>query len=166
MARKEVTVVLVDGGQEKEFLVRAMPMSQLEDWILRASLLLATKDIDPASLPSVAGDSEGAPVLNFAAIAKVGMSLLGTLSYDKVKPLYAELLTCISVISNGDIIRLDARNVDVHIDDVMTMLKLRKEAVTVNVSFFDFGNLLKSMMTAVKGALPSSMQTSQESQES
>ena len=131
--RKEKTVILNDRGNELTFKVREMPATQLESWLLRAGLLLAGT-----------GAFDGKDVTNAnEAIAKAGavlsnggISALASLDYIKVQPLLDELLGCCIRTDAGVEQRLTPDTVDGIIEDVKTLFALRKEALSVNLSFF------------------------------
>lgn len=143
MARKEITIGILDGGVEKSFRIRQMPVTKLEAWIAQTLLLVGNSEMDPALL------SGGAAT---AGMASMGMKALANVSYEKAKPLYDELLSCCAVVIEGNFHDLSMDNADVHIEDVKTLFKLRMEAAKLNFDFFDFGGLSKLVMEKMTAA--------------
>ena len=141
MARKEITIGINDGGFEKSFRIRQMPATKLEAWIAQALLLVGHSDIDPAAF---SGSTD--------SMATAGMKALSSVSYEKAKPLYDELLGCCAIVAEGIFHDLSLANADMHIEDVKTLFKLRMEAAKLNFDFFDFGALSKSMMEKMTAA--------------
>lgn len=141
MARKEITLSIVDGDVEKSFRIRQMPATKLEAWIAQALLLVGHADIDPSAF---AGSTD--------SMASAGMKALSGVSYEKAKPLYDEMLGCCAIVVDGTFHELSVSNADLHIEDVKTLFKLRMEAAKLNFDFFDFGALSKSMMAKMTAA--------------
>lgn len=141
MARKEITIGIVDGQTEKQFRIRQMPVTKLEAWIAQALLLAGNVELGASVFT---GGSENLPA--------AGMKALASLSYEKAKPLYDELLGCCAIIVAGTFHELSLDNADVHIEDVKTLFKLRMEAAKLNLDFFDFAALSKSMMEKMTAA--------------
>ena len=118
-----------------------MPATKLEAWIAQALLLVGHSDIDPTAFSG-----------NMDSMATAGMKALSSVSYEKAKPLYDEMLECCSIHIEGITHNLSMANADLHIEDVKTLFKLRMEAAKLNFDFFDFGALSKSMMEKMTAA--------------
>lgn len=139
MARKEITITLDDRGNQLTFKIKEMPARKLEQWIIRAVLLLAGGGVE---LPDGADIETAAQKLmgnGASAIAKA----LGGLEYEKAEPLLDDLLTCCHKVidERGNTIALLPETVDAQIEDVRTLFTLRLEALKVNFSFFGDGGL-------------------------
>lgn len=155
--RKINYITLQDGGEGKTFQVQQMSALHLESWINRLLIMLAGKDgtqkmLSKADFNSLASKLKGGianvenQFTNLPVEKVIGniLSLLGSLDYEKVEPLYNELLTCCAYVPNPDnrtfINPLDVQNVDAIISDVKTLYMLRLEALKINFSFFAGGD--------------------------
>jgi hypothetical protein len=130
--RAEREIVLSDRGRELRFKIREMSATQLESWIMRALLLLG-----PA-LGRLDGEDVGLGEAARALRSK-GLGLLATIEYDKAKPLLDELLACCVRVDAGVSQVCTPTSVDGYVEDVRTLFQLRKEALTLNLSFFGQG---------------------------
>ena len=74
------------------------------------------------------------------------MKVLATMDYEKVEPLYNELIECCSFMSGNTEIQCSQDTIDAQITDVMNLYKLRLEALKINFSFFM--NVLQFQMQA------------------
>lgn len=152
--RKEKTVVLEDGGKQLSFVVRQMPATKLESWIIRVGLLLASSGVAGELLDEHKGDLDVEQVMH-AAVTLAGrgvkglLTALGRLDYDKVKPLLDDLLACCTL--KGNIEPLTPEIVDATIEDVRTLFKLQKEALAVNLGFFAIEKPLDSEASGSQG---------------
>ena len=127
MARKSIEIQLEDRGKELDFVISEMPATQLESWIIRATLL-------------VAGGFGGAPGdidLQKAAahLSERGLGLLSALSYEKAEPLLEEMLNCCQRKIDKHLEKCTSASVDGYIEDVTTLVKLRTEALKLNLGF-------------------------------
>ena len=112
--RKETTVTIEDRGRPLTFVIREMPATRLERWIIRAMLLLSGSE----GLEGLGGSVEGAGKF---------LSEHGILD---------ELLACCARTDAGVEQRCTPDTVDGYIDDVRTLFKLRVEAAKLNFGFF------------------------------
>lgn len=141
----EKRLITIDKGKDagKVFEVSQMPVSRLEKWSARALIVLFAGDI-PLELKDISA------VSNSAALAAGVLSGLGALDWEKVEPLYDELLSCISVVPDparpNVVVPLNASNLDAHIAEIGTIIKLRGEVLAVNLDFFGGENGLFSRM--------------------
>jgi hypothetical protein len=161
--RKSVEIKLEDRGHSHTFRVEEMPATRLESWIIRAVLLLAgplagrqNSHQSPGSAGEAGADDSSAGMgagVNPAGfdlkeagtfLAKNGLGALGRVDYDKAKPLLDELLgCCYRVVGNAEE-RCTPSNIDDHIKDVGNLLRLKAEALKVNLGFLGLGNLFTS----------------------
>lgn len=116
--RKENVVRLMDGGEEKTFKVRQMSATRGERFVFKFVMLLG-------------GEAE---------IEKMAdpYALLGALSskpFERVQELLDELIECISRVNGGIETQLTPDNADAFIEEPMTLMKLRVEAVKLNDFF-------------------------------
>jgi len=128
MARKELDITIDDDGRDrgKVFHLREMSAWQAERWAIRALLALSKAGAD------IGGAEPGAGVAAFAATS---FRALLSLDFADAEPLLIEMLECISI-------KPDPRNPNVvrallpeDIEEVATLIKLRKEVFTLHVGF-------------------------------
>ena len=141
--RRTKIVELMDRDRPLKFEIKEMAATELEDWLIRAMLLLG---------PALGkADGEGVTVTEAAQVmSSQGLRLLSSLDYSKVKPLLNDLLRCCSRIDAGITQPCDPATINGYVQDVRTLLALRKEALQLNLSFFGEGegsplNFLKSL---------------------
>lgn len=138
--RKEKKIVVNDRGRELAFVVREMPATKLESFIVRAGLLIAGAGLADDLLGGK-GDSEpldAAHVMQMAgkmAVQGTGiLKALGSVDYEKARPLLDELLACCTPADA--VAPLTPETADGVIEDVRTLFTLRKEALALNFDFF------------------------------
>lgn len=127
MSGREVKITLNDNGHDLTFNIKKMSATQLERWMLRASILLAKgADID---ISDISGAKD---LIMSGKILKV----LGGLNYEEAAPLLEDLLQCCSRISGGVLAQCTSDTVDDYIKDVRTLFRLRLEVLKLNFGFF------------------------------
>jgi len=130
--RTEKIIDIEDRGKKLTFKVREMSATQLEDWTMRAVLVLAGAGSDiPAS-----GGVEGIGKY----LAEHGLAAIGNVDYAKAKPLLDEMLSCCSRVVDKMEEKVTPETADAYIEDMGTLFKLRLEAFKVNFSFFGNGS--------------------------
>lgn len=127
MARKEITIDLIDRDQPLTFKIKEMPATKLESWIIRALLLVAGAGMNVPDGTDIKAAG--------AYLAEKGLSALGTVDFEKARPLLDELMGCCSIIINKLEKRLTPEIIDDHVQDVKTLFTLRKEAIKLNLGF-------------------------------
>lgn len=146
--RKEKTITIESGRDAgKTFKISEMPVARLEKWSCRALLAIFGSEI-PEDVAAVAQTSAG------AAVASTVMKGLRTASWEKVEPLYDELLLYIARVPRPDkaeTVRLTPDNLDFHIEDLSTIFRLRLEVLNLSFDFFDAGSLFNSLTSGVTG---------------
>lgn len=159
MARKTRDLIISEDGEDMAFVIKQMPATQAESWLARVALLVLGSS---AQVPDSAGIGEATKHL----VAN-GLGALSGLSYDKVKPLYDELLSCIDrVLPDGTVKAVDVRTIDGYISNPASIIKMRFAAFEANIDFFGYGETLTSLKANALKAVSPSMQTSQVSAES
>lgn len=119
--RKTEIIRLTDDGEERTFRITQMPATKAERWCNRAAFLIIG-----------AGKNVKTDNINLDEI----MKLIGSLDYDKVEPLYNELIECCSFVSGNTEIQCTQDTIDAQITDPMNLYKLRVAALKLNFSFF------------------------------
>ena len=127
MARRLIEITIEDRGNQLHFVIEEMPATKLESWVIRALLLVAGAGMD---VP------DGADLKKAGAfLADKGISALGTIDYEKARPLLDEMLGCCYRKIEKVKERCTPDTVDGYIEDVQTLFKLRMEAVKLNLGF-------------------------------
>lgn len=130
--RNEKIIELEDRGNKLTFKIREMSATQLEDWTMRAVLVLAGAGSDiPAG-----GGVEG--IGNY--LAEHGLAAIGNVDYAKAKPLLDEMLGCCYRVIDRMEEKVTPETADAYIKDMTTLFKLRVEALKTNFSFFGNGS--------------------------
>ena len=130
--RNEKIIELEDRGNKLTFKIREMSATQLEDWTMRAVLVLAGAGSDiPAS-----GGVEGIGKY----LAEHGLAAIGNVDYAKAKPLLDEMLGCCYRVIDRMEERVTPETADAYISDMSTLFKLRVEALKTNFRFFGNGS--------------------------
>ena len=119
--RKENIVRLMDGGEEKSFKVRQMSATRGERFVFKFVMLLG-------------GETEIERMTDPYAL----LGALGSKPFERVQELLDELIGCISRVNGGVETQLTPDNADAFIEEPMTLMKLRVEAVKLN-DFFHLG---------------------------
>lgn len=139
--RKEKRITVNDRGRELAFVVREMPATKLESFIVRAGLLLAASGLADgliggadAEAPDVAHVMEAAGRMLGSDQGAGLLRALGSLDYEKARPLLGDLLGCCTL--EGSVAPLSEETADAVIEDVRTLFTLRKEALALNLGFF------------------------------
>lgn len=126
--RKEKTITLEDRGKKLTFRIQEMPATQLMEWSERLIGLLAAAGAD---VPTGAGIDTA-----FKYFADNGFKVLGSLDYEKVKPLKETLFSCCyRQVGNAEE-RVTLATADAYIEDVSTLWRLLIEAFSVHFDFF------------------------------
>lgn len=127
MARRSIEITIEDRGNQLHFVIEEMPATKLESWVIRALLLVAGAGME---VP------DGADLKKAGAfLADKGISALGTIDYEKARPLLDEMLGCCYRKIEKVKERCTPDTVDGYVEDVQTLFKLRMEAVKLNLGF-------------------------------
>lgn len=127
MARRTIEITIEDRGNPLHFIIEEMPATKLESWIIRALLLVAGAGME---VP------DGSDLRKAGAfLADKGIGALGSLDFEKARPLLDELLGCCFRKIDKVKERCTPDTVDGYIEDVQTLLKLRMEAIKLNLGF-------------------------------
>ena len=129
MARKtlEITIDAENRDRGKQFLITEMGASHAETWAGRAACAL----LGSANIPNAPHPAEG-----MAGLAKVMDVGLSGLDWDRVRPLYDELLGCVEIVTeSGAKVRLSPKTLDAYIEEPTTLLRLRMEVLALHVGF-------------------------------
>lgn len=119
--RKENIIRLMDGDEEKTFKVRQMSATRGERFVFKFVMLLG-------------GEAEIERMADPYAL----LNALSSKPFERVQELLDELIGCISRVNGGIETQLTPDNADAFIEEPMTLMKLRVEAVKLN-DFFHLG---------------------------
>ena len=129
--RQSKIIDIEDRGKKLTFKVTEMSASQLEDWTMRAILVLAGAGSDIPANGGVEGIGR--------YLAEHGLAAIGNVNYEKAKPLLDEMLGCCSRVIDKMEERVTPETADAYILDMSTLFKLRLEAFKTNFAFFGHG---------------------------
>lgn len=141
MARKVITVAIDKPGRDfgKTFVLTEMSAVRAEKWAIRALLALMAGNPDiPDNIAS----------LGLAGLAMIGIQALGGLDPLVAEPLLDEMMACVTFRPDPskEFIRpLVVDGVNDDIEDVKTLLLLRKKILELHVEFFTDADLLQSV---------------------
>ena len=130
--RNEKIIELEDRGNKLTFKIREMSATQLEDWTMRAVLVLAGAGSDIPAGGGVEGIGK--------YLAEHGLAAIGNVDYAKAKPLLDEMLGCCYRVIDRMEEKVTPETADAYIKDMTTLFKLRVEALKTNFSFFGNGS--------------------------
>lgn len=134
--RKSEIIKIIDDGNELTFRVTQMPATKAERWANRAGFLLiqAGKNSDVKKLNAKKSTKKDSGDEAFSEVMKA----IASLDYEKVEPLYNELIECCEYIPNGNGagIVCSQATIDAQITDPMNLYKLRLAAAKLNFAFF------------------------------
>ena len=131
--RNEKTIEIEDRGNKLTFKIREMSATQLEDWTMRACLVLAGAGSDIPAGGGVEGIGK--------YLAEHGLAAVGNVDYQKAKPLLDEMLGCCFRVVDRMEEKVTPETADAYVSDMSTLFKLRLEAFKLNFSFFGSGGL-------------------------
>lgn len=124
--RKTATITIDDAGRDngKVFVLTEMSAYQSENWAARAIFAMMNAGVDIPDNIAEAG---------LAGIAALGIKSLTHVSFEAAKPLLDEMLECVQFQPSPKVIRA---LVETDIEEVATLLRLRKEVFALHLDFF------------------------------
>lgn len=138
MRKEQVITIPAEGKRDagKKFHLQEMPAMQAEAWATRALLALAASGVD---LP------ENFMSMGLAGMAVVGVKALGGVEYERAKPLLDEMLACVSIMPDDRHPEVRRKLMEDDIEEVATLMLLRKEILNLHVDFFTDAGLLSKV---------------------
>ncbi len=149
--RKDKTIT-IEGGRDdgRKFYIKEMGALKTEKWASKAIVALLSTGIDIPGLDESDG-IEGLMKLDPKSIANALLTgMLKGLKYDVFEPLLDEMLSCMYYQSDLSKEMLTVENIDTYIEDVKTILTLRKEVITLHVGFDIAGKISNSLQSEDK----------------
>jgi hypothetical protein len=125
--RKVQKFTIQDEGRDKgkTFQITELPALEAERWAVHALLAMSRNGVD---IPESALDS------GFAALAAMGVNMLGKLKAEDADVLMAKMMDCVMFASVGN--GLQPRPlVESDIEEILTLFRLRKEVLTLHAGF-------------------------------
>lgn len=134
MSRKVATVTIDSQGRDfgKVFVITELDVYASEEWAGRALFAMINAGAEIPDNIASAG---------MAGLASLGIKALTKVPFDAAKPLLDEMLTCVQIQPSPKVTR---SLVDGDIEEVKTLLTLRKEVFNLHLSFFMPGEELTS----------------------
>ena len=125
--RETRTITITDRGAPKTFIIREMPALAFEDWLNRAGQCLYGKDRTKEPNPMAPGRALYMSGPGLLYLAHGGLALL------------RELESCCSVPFEGEELPLSPEFIEFYIDDLGTLLILRREVLKLHLRFLAEG---------------------------
>jgi hypothetical protein len=126
MARKEKIITVNDNGVAKNFKIRQFSATQGELIKFKMIMLLGA-DTDISKLQTASDPME---------VASYMLNAVASKPYEKIQEMLDEVLSCISIVTEGNIeTQLTPDIVDGFIDEASTLMALRGEVIKFN-NFF------------------------------
>ena len=133
MARRETSLRISAEGRDqgKVFLLKEMSAFAGESWATRAFLALARSGTE------IPEDLEAA---GWAGIASMGLKAFAGLTYEEAAPLLSEMLDCVHIVEEA----LTRPLTEDDVEEIATIVQLRREVFLLHVDFSKVVALLKS----------------------
>lgn len=130
MALKKITVVVSKEGRDKakHFIITEAPPAIQEDFAMRVFF---------AALNAGAEIPDGVAEMGVPGLMAMGFKGLSLIPYERMKPLFAEMLSCVEYQPDPSkpIFRSLANGYDGDVEELSTLLMLRKEVFYLHASF-------------------------------
>ena len=127
---KEKIITLNDNGNMLKFKVRQLPATEQEKLIIKILLLVANKDVAELDVEKLRENPQ------MAVNAKVLMSAIEKLDYEKLEPISNTLLSCCYRIVGNMEEQCTPETVNGYVESFWTLLSLKKAALEVSFDFF------------------------------
>lgn len=129
MARKTAPITIEAQGRDcgKVFIITEMSAMAAEEWAAKALFAMMNAGVEiPENIASA----------GLAGVAALGISSLTKVSFDAAKPLLDEMLTCVQFKPSQNVVRALISD---DIEEVSTLLTLRKAVLELHLDFFTAG---------------------------
>ena len=128
---KEKIITLNDNGNMLKFKVRQLPATEQEKLIIKILLLVANKDVAELDVEKLRENPQ------MAVNAKVIMSAIEKLDYEKIEPISNTLLSCCYRIVGNMEEQCTPETVNRYVESFWTLLSLKKAALEISFDFFE-----------------------------
>lgn len=132
MARQTINYTFEQDGRDKGkcFVITEMPALQAERWAMRALLALMRSNPE---LP------EGTELSGMAGLASAGLKALASIRWEDAEPLMDEMLSCVKLMPDINRPAVVRPLIDGDIEEISTLLELRKQIWGLHTAFFTGG---------------------------
>jgi len=151
MARNVKTLTITAAGRDrgKVFVLTEMSAMAAEKWAARAVLALARSGVDvPANLDD----------MGMMGVAILGVRAFAGAEYEDVAPLLDEMMLCVTYKPDPTQ-PLTRALIDDDVEEIATLLELRREVMELHVNFSDVAGWWKSRRAAADPESPASSDT-------
>lgn len=136
MARKTIQVTgFTERDAGKCFVITEMGAFQAEKWAIRALLALARSGLDVPEEVMREG---------MAGIARFGLAAIAGAKFEELEPLLDEMFLCVQYMPDQKHPEIIRAVLDEDIEEVLTLAKLRGEALKLHVDFSKLAGRSKS----------------------
>lgn len=124
--RKTVTVTIDEAGRDKDkiFIVTEMSAWDAEDWAAQVIFAAMNAGVEIPDDVAHAG---------LSGLASIGIEALTKIPYQHAKPLLDAMMTCVQIQPSAGVTR---PLIEDDIEEVKTLLRLRKEVVALHIEPF------------------------------
>ncbi len=128
MARNVLDYTVTTDGRDKGklFRITEMPASKGEKWAMRAILALMGERVD---IP------KGFEKKGMSGMAELGLKMFSSLKWESAEPLLDEMMECVQFIPDPSKPQIIRKLFPEDIEDISTLITLRKEVLTLHVGF-------------------------------
>lgn len=136
--RKTKRVVIDEPGSRdygSQYLLTEMSALKAEDWGLRVMLALGNAGV---TIPDDIAN------LGMVGVARIGLEAVAGLKIDAARPILAEMLDCVRFIPDPKFPDINRAPLEDDIQEVKTLLTLRKEVYQLHIGFLGGGGLSPS----------------------
>lgn len=136
--RESKRITLMDGERQIEFEIKPMGAIKAERWLLRAAFAMGS------GLSSLTSNADATEIVK----------ALSAVDFEKVAPLWDELLSCCQIRQGGATLPVDINTLDGKVDYPTTIFLLKVAVVQANFGFFGNGGFA-NFLTTMRGVLNS-----------
>ena len=124
---KELEIEKEGRDKGKIFVLTPMSAWDAEEWATKALFAIMNAGVE---VPDNIMES------GLAGLAYVGFQALKKVRFEEVRPLWEQVMECVQIKPSAKVIRAITKD---DIEEVSTLLLLRKEVVKMHLDFFMFG---------------------------
>ncbi len=142
--RKTATITIETEGRDKgkTFLLTEKSAYDSERWALQALCALANTGIEIP--PDISNRG-------MAGLVSVGLDAISRLPFHAAEPLVSELMDCVKAIPDANKPGTSRPLVEEDIEEVSTLIQLKKEVIELHTGFFSAANRLTSESAKPQG---------------
>lgn len=128
--RRKLEIIIDEKGKRdkgKLFIIEEMPCQQAEKWAIKIFLALGKAGI---TIP------ENIVEMGLPGLAIMGFKALHGLRFEDAEPILDEMMQYIRIRPDKAHPQVERELLDGDVEEITTMLKLRKEIFNLNIDFF------------------------------